>query len=229
MTLSSLPSAIFFDWDGTLVDSYTLLEAAHNHTLGLLGFAPLGEGVFASYFGKPRDLLYNALYPGKFDEAKAAFEHYYRSHHLTGIRVLPGVESLLAFLAGQGVICGVVTNKKADFIRAEIIHLGWQDYFSAVVGAGDAAADKPSPAPLQLAIELSGIKAPVYDIFMVGDTENDIICASSAGCKSVLIAPEREQKAVLEHCSPEFSFENCENFEEFLLHSLKKEIKGNNI
>ncbi|HRQ62224.1 MAG TPA: hypothetical protein PLO23_12085 [Alphaproteobacteria bacterium] len=54
--MMSYPAAVFFDWDGTLVDSYGVLEAAHNHTRKALGFDPLPEGAFASYFGKPRDL-----------------------------------------------------------------------------------------------------------------------------------------------------------------------------
>ncbi|MCD8520627.1 MAG: HAD-IA family hydrolase [Alphaproteobacteria bacterium] len=223
------PSAIFFDWDGTLVDSYAVLESAHNHTRRTLGFEALGEGEFARYFGQPRDLLYNTLYPGKFDEARTIFEQYYRSHHLEGIRVLPGVEDLLKHLAEVNMPCGVVTNKKADFIREEIRHLGWEAYFKAVVGAGDAVADKPSPAPLQLAIEKSGVKSNVQSILMVGDTENDILCASRTGCKAVLIVPLMEQNAVLKHCSSDFTFKNCEDFKEFLLQYLKKKIKGNDI
>lgn len=225
----TFPAAIFLDWDGTLVDSYALLESAHNHTRGVLGFPPLPEGAFASYFGKPRDLLYNVLYPGKFDEAKVGFEKFYMANHLNGITVLSGVEDLLAAIADAGIICGVVTNKKASFIHEEITHLKWNDYFSAVVGAGDAAEDKPSPAPLQRAIEISGVKAHASEVFMVGDTENDLLCASRAGCKSVLILPPDMQKAVLDLASADFVFKNCQGFQEFLLHSRKKEIKSNNI
>lgn len=223
------PAAIFLDWDGTLVDSYALLESAHNHTRQTLGFPALPEGSFASHFGKPRDLLYNALYPGKFDEAKAEFERFYMANHLNGITILPGVESLLETISRAGITCGVVTNKKAAFIHQEIGHLGWNDYFSAVVGAGDAVEDKPSPAPLLLAIEISGVKTAFSEVWMVGDTENDLICASRAGCKSVLILPPDMQKMVLNLASADFVFKNCQGFQEFLLHSLQKEIKSNNI
>lgn len=228
MTIST-PSALFLDWDGTLVDSYAVLESAHNHTRHTLGFDPLPEGAFAHYFGKPRDLLYNALYPGKFEQAKAEFERYYKANHLAGIRVLPGVRQLLDFALEEGIICGVVTNKKADFIREEISHLGWDLYFAAVVGAGDAIADKPSPAPLQLAIEISGINFQKSSIWMVGDTENDLLCSSRAGCTSVLIAAKDAQAAVLKEARADLVFESCRNFQQFLLQSLKKEIKGNDI
>lgn len=227
--INTSPKAIFLDWDGTLVDSYDVLERAHNHTRQTLGFGPLPEGAFAGYFGKPRDLLYNALYPGKFDEAKAEFETFYKANHLEGITILPGVQSLLETISRAGIPCGVVTNKKADFIREEIRHLGWMDFFSAVVGAGDAAADKPSAAPLLRAIELSSTPMPLDSVFMVGDTENDLLCAANAGCRSVLIAPLDAQKAVLDVCPADFIFNNCRKFEEFLLHSFQKEIESRNI
>lgn len=229
MTLITPPQAVFFDWDGTLVDSYEVLESAHNHTREILGFGTLAEGEFASWFGKPRDMLYNALYPGKFDEAKAEFEAFYTEHHLNGIRILPGVESLLEAISGHGIPMGVVTNKKADFIKAEIHHLGWGHYFPTVIGAGMAEADKPSPAPLLLAIRESELKVPAGSIWMVGDTENDLLCASGAGAVSVLVAPPAEQAKVLVHAEADITFKNCVGLQEFLLHSLKKELKGNNI
>lgn len=212
----NIPAAVFFDWDGTLVDSYGVLESAHNHTRKALGFEPLPEGAFASYFGKPRDLLYNALYPGKFNEAKAEFEAFYRANHLQGIRILPGVLELLEFLDAGGVPMGVVTNKKVDFINAEIAHLGWADYFKATVGAGDAKADKPSPAPLLLAIERARISATLNDIWMVGDTENDLLCAIGAGCVGVLVASIAEQKKVLPLAKAAYSFENCQELIAFI-------------
>ncbi|MCD8566435.1 MAG: HAD family hydrolase [Alphaproteobacteria bacterium] len=228
MNISS-PSALFFDWDGTLVDSYAVLENAHNHTRQSLGFEALAPGEFTHYFGKPRDILYNILYPGKEAEGRAGFEAYYKEHHLNGIRILPGIPQLLAFAAEEGIPCGVVTNKKAAFIHEEITHLGWDLYFSSVIGAGDAIADKPSPAPLLLAIEKAEVPGPKSSIWMLGDTENDLLCASRAGCKSVLIIGKEAQDDVLKQAPADLVFDNCRIFQEFLLHSLKKEIKGNNI
>ena len=51
---------------------------------------------------------------------------------------------------------GVVSNKAGRFLRAEVAHLGWAAHFGAVIGAGDAAADKPDPAPILLALDRLG-------------------------------------------------------------------------
>ncbi len=54
---------------------------------------------------------------------------------------------------------GVVSNKAGKFLRAEVVHLGWSPHFGAVVGAGDARADKPDPAPILMALEQLGFPA----------------------------------------------------------------------
>ncbi len=71
-----LPYAIFWDWDGTLVDSYSFLNDAHNHTLRTLGFEPFKGDEYKEYFGKPRETLYPAIYKDKCEQAKDVFQSY---------------------------------------------------------------------------------------------------------------------------------------------------------
>ena len=65
-------------------------------------------------------------------------------------------------------------------------HLGWDRYFGRMVGAGDAARDKPADDPVALALDGSGIR-PGDDVWFVGDTDIDIDCAHNAGCIPVLL------------------------------------------
>ena len=64
---------------------------------------------------------------------------------------MPG--AVEALTAGAAWPQGVVSNKAGRYLRAEVAHLGWAAHFGAVVGAGDAAADKPDPAPIHLALQ----------------------------------------------------------------------------
>ena len=71
---------------------------------------------------------------------------------------MPGAADALA--AGAAWPQGVVSNKAGRYLRAEVTHLGWAPHFGAVVGAGDASADKPDPAPILLALDRLGRAAP---------------------------------------------------------------------
>lgn len=212
------PKAVFFDWDGTLVDSFRFLHAAHNHVRGVLGIEPFSLEVFEGYFGQPREKLYAELYGDHIELAKHHFETFVRANHLQGLQPMAGAEDVLKTLESLAVPCGVVSNKKRELIEAEIDGFGWRKYFKSVVGAGDAPEDKPSPAPLYLAIERAGIvDAQASDIWFVGDTDNDMACARDAGCISVLIAPTSLHKRLLADFSIDLYYENCEGFRDFLL------------
>jgi phosphoglycolate phosphatase len=55
-----------------------------------------------------------------------------------------------------------------------------------VIGAGDAAADKPDPAPILLALDRLG-KAAERSVWYLGDTALDMHAARAAGVTAVLI------------------------------------------
>jgi phosphoglycolate phosphatase len=88
--------------------------------------------------------------------------------------------------AGAAWPQGVVSNKAGRYLRAEVVHLGWSGHFGAVVGAGDAAADKPDPAPILLALDRLGHRAD-HSVWYLGDTALDMATARAAGVTAVLI------------------------------------------
>jgi phosphoglycolate phosphatase len=211
------PRAVFFDWDGTLVDSFEFLYRAHNHVRGVLRFDSFSIETFGGYFGQPREKLYTEIYGEHREEAKTHFEAFVLANHVNDLKPLDGAAQVLEWYARAGIPMGVVTNKKGDLVRTEIANFGWSDYFVTVVGAAEAEADKPSPAPLLLALEQAGIDAPHDRIVYVGDTDNDLLCAQAAGCGSILIAEHDEHAKLAEGHKIDVHFESCRGFYDFLL------------
>lgn len=208
------PDAIFWDWDGTIVDSYGFLNDAHNHTLMALGFEPFKADEYKAYFGKPRDVLYPAIYKDKCDEAMAIFQDYvFKNSHK--VKLIEGVADTLKMLHESGVKMGVVSNKKASFIEKEIIHTPFQGYFDVIIGAGDTEKSKPSGDPLKLAIEKT--QTHNQDIWFVGDTENDLACAQDVGCKSLFLTGHKDSEYCIEKYKPLLSFDKYREFCEFLV------------
>lgn len=183
------PEAIFFDWDGTLVDSFAFLTKAHNSVKSQFGLSPFTGQEFTRYFGVPRDRLFIDIYGPHAADAKPAFEQYFHDNHLKEMVLIPGAEKMLDTIASLGIPMGVVSNKRSDFLRAEVEYLGWGKYFGdVVVGAGDAEADKPDPAPLILAASMCD-NIDIGRIWYVGDTQIDVECSRAAGCTCVVVAP----------------------------------------
>ena len=109
--------------------------------------------------------------------------------HLARLRPLPGAEVFLALLAERGTCVAIVSNKTGRLLRDEVAALGWSRFFHKVVGAGDTEADKPHRAPIDTALEGSGIVAGPA-VWYVGDNELDIATARAADCTAVLIHGE---------------------------------------
>lgn len=214
--ITTLPDAVFWDWDGTIADSYGFLNDAHNYTLQALGFEPFKEDEYKLYFGKPRDVLYPAIYKDKCDEAKDIFQTYvFENSHK--VKTIAGTHDVLAFFHQNNIPMGVVTNKKSSFVSRELKHTQFDQYFSVLVGAGDAAHDKPSGAPLQLALAQSEINPHTQTVWYVGDTENDLACAKEAGCQAVFLKGEAETDALIKTYAPIISFDNYSQLKEFLV------------
>ncbi len=222
MTEIPLPEAVFFDWDGTLVDSFHFLCRAHSHVRNEIGRPELTTEQFERYFGMPREHLYEELYAPHQDKAKTLFESYVNENHLEQISPMPGAEKLLDMLAELGIKTGVVTNKKPSFVLEEIGHLGWQKHFVSVVGAGEAKQDKPAADPLLLAIEKGGGHAGLENIWYVGDTETDLKCAREAKCISIFIQNQGNTEELIDVYQPAVVVKNCDELCGFLLQSRGK-------
>lgn len=213
-------SAILFDWDGTLVDSFTFLLNAHAHACEQLGRHIITKDEFTQYFGKPREILYTELYGAEnFDAAKGHFEAYVTENHMKELEQMPGAADLLKTIHEMGIPMGVVSNKRGFLIEQEAAHYGWDRYFSVVVGAGEAEADKPSPAPLTLCIEKMELSTEKSKIYYVGDTVNDLLAAQNGGYPAILIGEGSDAEALNSKHTPKYFFKNCGEMSRFLLQS----------
>jgi len=168
--------AIFFDLDGTLIDSRADLAAAVNRTRCEFGLRDLPVEQVAGYVGEGlRLLLARALpeYPERLDEAVARARHHYGEHLLDRTTLYPGVAEALRMLGGQGWKRAVVTNKPREFVPPILEGLGIRGEFEVLVGGGDTAAHKPDPAPVLLAAARLGL-ADLRGSWMAGDHFTDL-------------------------------------------------------
>ncbi len=178
------PRAILFDWDNTLADSWPVIHRALDATFRAMGMTPWSfEDVKRGREGIHHSLRdsFPRIFGARWEEAKETYYKHFLACHLAEIGILPGVEKVLKKLAGTDIYTAIVSNKTGQYLREEVEHLGWTSYFRRIVGATDAANDKPHPDPVHLALEGSGF-TPGADVWLIGDSETDLECALNAGC-----------------------------------------------
>jgi phosphoglycolate phosphatase len=181
-----LPRAILFDWDNTLIDNWPVIHEAYNVTLTSFGKQPWTlDEVRARARASARD-FFPILFGEDWREAERIFYAAFTARHLERLAIMPGAAAMLDTLGRHGVYLAVVSNKKGPVLRREADHLGWGRHFARLVGAGDAARDKPAVEPVALALGGSEVE-PGPDVWFVGDTDIDMECGHNAGCFTVLL------------------------------------------
>lgn len=182
--MSAAPRVLLYDWDNTLVDGWAGITGALNAVF--TAFA-MPEWSVADTRARVRVSLrdsFPVMFGDEWERARDIFYAALEEQHLEHVRPMPGAADALA--AGAAWPQGIVSNKAGRYLRAEVVHLGWSGHFGAVVGAGDAAADKPDPAPILLALDRMGHRAD-QSVWYLGDTALDMATARAAGVTAVLI------------------------------------------
>ncbi len=199
------PQAILFDWDNTLIDSWPAIHAATNAVMAAMGH-PLWT--FEETKVRVRKSLrdtFPVMFGDRWEDAREVYYRHFRAHHLEDLRAMPGAGDMIAALSQAGFYLGVVSNKDGGLLRAEVVHLGWERHFGALVGAGDAARDKPARDPIDLALKPSGLAA-ASGIWYVGDTNIDMECAHSGACVPVLLREALATPGEFEAHPPLYTF-----------------------
>lgn len=153
------PRLIILDWDGTVVDSFHDTMQAMNAALVATGHDPWDEATAKRYIGQPDDVLFPKIFGDRADEALAIYQR-----ELSRLRaedhaptLLPGAEDVVKFLGSRqqrgDFHLAIVSNKPGELLRKEVDRLGMKDCFNAIIGAGDAAKNKPDIAAFDKLME----------------------------------------------------------------------------
>ena len=201
------PRAILFDWDNTLVDSWSVIHEALVVTFQAMGRVPWTLEETKQRVRHSLREAFPRLFGTRWEEARRVYLDAFTAIHLERLVALAGAEALLAGLAKDGYYLAVVSNKTGALLRREAEHLGWSRYFQRMVGAGDASSDKPHPAVVHAALSGSGIDPAAA--WLVGDTALDIECAAAAGCVPVLLSGLEGPAEETPKAAPALRFSDC--------------------
>jgi phosphoglycolate phosphatase len=179
---------IVFDWDGTLVDSTSIIARALQAACRDVG-EPTPDEERATYvigLGLADALAHVA--PALPRERHPELADRYRTHYLGAegnIPLFAGAAELLTELDGSGFLLAVATGKtRKGLDRALAQHR--VGHLFAATRCSDEDAPKPDPAMLLHLMQRLGVTPD--ETLMVGDTTHDLELAARAGTHAVAVA-----------------------------------------
>lgn len=189
--LKTRPAAVFFDLDGTLVDTADDLAAPVNHMREARGLKPLPLEEYRPFASAgSRGLLHIGLgattddpdYPALRTEFLNRYEQEIAVHS----RLFDGMPELLAWLEANGIRWGVISNKLEYLVRRLVQQLGLGHRVTLAYGGDTAPRAKPWPDPLKMALQETGLTA--RQCVYIGDDLRDIQAAHAVDMPAVAAA-----------------------------------------
>lgn len=179
---------IVFDWDGTLIDSTTIIADSLQQACRDLG-EPVPTDLDARYvigLGLTDALKHVAprLSPDRHPDLAARYRHHFIARDAQ-IELYAGARELLADLAGAGFLLAIATGKSRAGLDRALAQQRLGDLFTATRCA-DEGLPKPHPDMLERLMDLVGV-AP-HETLMIGDTTHDIELARNAGASALAVA-----------------------------------------
>ena len=175
---------VYFDLDGTLIDSAPSIISCLKRTLLEFGYEIPEYDTLRKCVGPPFTYSFpNYLHIRDEDfqaTVKRYREFYDKENGCLEAEVFEGVEGLLKALVKRGYCLFVCTSKPEPTARKILKHLGIDKYFTEICGATlDAKIDTKAQV-----LELCFKRAPWHkkeETVLIGDTKFDCIGASSVG------------------------------------------------
>lgn len=175
---------VFFDLDGTLIDSSRGIYMSINYALEKMDWPTLTEEQLRTFIGPP--LLDSFKKIGMTDETAELGVKYYRELYaqkgMYEVHVYDGISDTLAALH-QTKALYLATSKPEKFAKEIIENLGFSNYFSGIYGA-DLEGKRSAKSDV-LAYALSETNAVKEEAVMIGDRQHDVLGAKNNGLASI--------------------------------------------
>ena len=179
---------IIFDFDGTLVDSRSLIWESHRIVFSKFRLPPPSPNESLALVGKTLDIILAQL-AGPAAPIRDMVKAYdlllpqLRADPVFAERPFDGIGELLRDLSShQNAVLGMATGHTSVTVAPALAALEWHGLFRTVQAA-DMAPSKPHPAMLLQALQATGIE-PENAIY-VGDTTYDMEMAQAARVQSI--------------------------------------------
>ena len=179
---------IVWDFDGTLADSRPLIEAGMSHALEALGLPQTLMQGWLKYVGLPVEIGIQKTFGSQgltFDEVLAAYRSFGHANHNHLLRAFPGMDELLAELAGKSIPMALATSKRTEPLTRQLERLGWSGRFDPIITPDQVTHGKPHPESLERCLAAHGLKPE--EAVMIGDTPFDMEMAQRAGVPRVAV------------------------------------------
>ena len=199
---------VFFDLDGTLLNTIADLAHSTNYALNKLGYPTHEIEKYNFMVGNGIDKLFERALPEEEKSkenvlrVRKEFVPYYDIHNADDSRPYPGIPELLSYLQDAGVQIAVASNKYQAATQKLVDHYFPEIHFTAVLGQREGVKVKPDPIIVSDILEIA--KVAKEEALYVGDSGVDMQTAANAGVTACGVTWGFRPRTELEEFNPSY-------------------------
>lgn len=176
-------SAIFFDLDGTLVDSSIGIHNGFTYTFDQLGVSSPGAKTIRGFMGPPLETSFASCLPAEqIEEAIQLYRSYYKEKGVYEAQLFPHIKDLLVELAEHYPLY-ITTTKNTPTAVDMTSNFGIDHFFDGIYGSSPKALHKADV--IRQALTTHNLEPE--KVVIIGDTKFDMIGAQETGIKKLAV------------------------------------------
>ena len=196
--------AILFDFNGVLVDDEPVHLEMFQRVLADEGISLTAEDYYRDYLGMDDRGCFAAVLQRAGEAATvprlmrliARKASYYQDRmRERGYPFFPGAAELVAELAAEGRMLGIVSGALREEVESALRQAGLRERFKALITAEDVDEGKPDPEGYRKALDVLNSEPPLperllhpHEVLAVEDTPAGLSAAADAGLTTLAVA-----------------------------------------
>ena len=184
-----MPTAILFDFDGTLANTAPGIVLTMQKTFEEMGLAIPTEEAVRHTIGLPLKDCVRIL--GNFDDRQAEagaaiYRRLFPLYEIDHISIFPEVQETLATLAAHGLRMAICTSRNKFSLDSILRRYHMEAFFETIITA-DTHTLRPKPAPDMALVLMERLGIRAEETLVVGDTSFDIEMGRQAHCPTAAV------------------------------------------
>ncbi|MDO8953690.1 MAG: HAD-IA family hydrolase [Gammaproteobacteria bacterium] len=193
---------IVFDWDGTIVDSFSKIFACKQVLAKKYNLTAPSEAIARKVQGMGFDKAMSLCFPSIDNETSAKIKQdFHETMQLKEYQaqLFDGIKEVLADLKASNIKLAIATSKARVELDKAIDFLGLTGIFDLIC-CGEEYKNKPDPAMLNHIMKKLGVTSE--ESLMLGDTITDIEFANNANMRIICLTFGAHTKETLQIKKP---------------------------
>lgn len=176
-------SAIFFDLDGTLVDSSIGIHNGFTYAFNQLGVPSPDAKTIRGFMGPPLETSFASCLPqNQIELAVQLYRFYYKDKGVYEAKLFPNIKSILSELSKDYPLY-ITTTKNTSIAENMVRNFGIDHFFDGIYGSSPQALHKANV--IRQALQTHNLDPD--RVVIIGDTKYDMIGAQETGIKTLAV------------------------------------------